>query len=74
MVFVEELAALELVGGGVLGGENGGVAGEAVGEGVLGRTLFAGCGAAVERSAFALFARLRGVGVSGWGLGIGFVI
>jgi hypothetical protein len=45
LVFVEELAAVELVGGGILGGEDGRMAGEAVSEGVLGRTLFAGGGA-----------------------------
>jgi len=44
-VFVDELAAVELVGREVLGGEDGGAAGEAMGEGVLGRTLFAGGGA-----------------------------
>jgi hypothetical protein len=45
LVFLEELAAVELVCGEVLGGEHGGLAGEAVGNGVLGRTLFAGGGA-----------------------------
>jgi hypothetical protein len=45
LVFVEELAAVELVGGGVLGREDGGAAGEAVGDGVLRRALFAGGGA-----------------------------
>ena len=44
MVFVVKLAAVELVGGEVLGGEDGGGGGQAVGEGVLGRTLFAGGG------------------------------
>jgi len=45
LIFVGELAAVELVGGGVLGSEDGGVAGKAVGEGILGRALFAGGGA-----------------------------
>ena len=45
LVFVEKLAAVVLVGGGVLGGEDGRAAGEAVGDGVHGRTLFACCGA-----------------------------
>ncbi len=58
LVFVEELAAVLLVGGGVLGGEYRGTAGEAVGEGVLGRTLFAGDGAGA------------GGAVGGYGLGI----
>ena len=44
MVFVVKLAAVELVGGEVLGGEDGGLAGEAVSGGVLGRTLFARSG------------------------------
>ncbi len=34
LVFSEELAAMALVGGGILRGEGGGAAGEAVGEGV----------------------------------------
>ena len=45
LVFVEELAAVGLVGGGVFGGEDGGGGGEAVAEGVQRRTLFAGFGA-----------------------------
>ena len=68
-IFVEELAAVELVGGGVLGSEDRGAAGESGGEGVLGRALFAGGGAGsggVERiRAVRAHARLWG-----WGLGI----
>jgi hypothetical protein len=45
LVFVKKLAAVELVGGGVLSSEDGGATGESVGEGVLGRALFAGGGA-----------------------------
>jgi hypothetical protein len=45
LVFVEEAAAVELVGGGVLSGEDGRAAGESVGEGILRRTLFASGGA-----------------------------
>jgi hypothetical protein len=45
LVFVEELAAVMLVGGGILGSENGGAAGEAVRLGVAGGALFAGGGA-----------------------------
>ena len=45
LVFIEELAAVALVGCGVLSSENGGAAGEAVRLGVAGRTLFAGGGA-----------------------------
>ena len=45
LVFVEKLAAVALVFGGVLGGDDWGAAGEAVAEGILGRTLFAGGGA-----------------------------
>jgi hypothetical protein len=45
LILVEELAAVLLVGGGILSGENGGTACEAVGDGVLGRALFAGGGA-----------------------------
>jgi hypothetical protein len=43
--FVEELAAERLIGGGILGSEERGAAGKAVGEGILRRTLFAGGGA-----------------------------
>jgi hypothetical protein len=57
LVFVEELAAVALVGGGVLGGEDGGAAGETVGEGVLRRPLFAGGGAGSSGA------------IGGWGLG-----
>ena len=42
LVFVVELAAVELVGGGVLGGQDGGLGGEAVSEGVARGTEFAG--------------------------------
>jgi hypothetical protein len=59
LVFVEELATVELVGGGVLSSEDGGAAGEAVGEGVHRRTLFAGRGAG------------SGGAVGSWGFGIG---
>ena len=45
LVLVEELAAVELVGGGVLGGEDRGSGGQAVAQGVEGGTLFAGGGA-----------------------------
>jgi hypothetical protein len=45
LIFVEELAAMELVSGGVLRGEDRGAAGEAVGEGVAGGALFTGGGA-----------------------------
>ena len=45
LVFVEKLAAVALVGGGVLGGEDRGATGEAVREGIEGRTQFAGGGA-----------------------------
>jgi hypothetical protein len=45
LVFVEELAAVELVGGRVFGGKEGGTAGEAVCQSVERRTLFAGGGA-----------------------------
>ncbi len=45
LVFIEELAAMALVGGGVLRGEDGGAAGESVGEGVARGALFAGGGA-----------------------------
>ena len=44
-VFVEELAAVLLVGGGILSGEDGGLAGEAVSGRVEGGTLFSGGGA-----------------------------
>ena len=45
LVFVEELLAVALVGGGVFGGQDGGAAGEAVAEGVERGALFAGFGA-----------------------------
>ena len=45
LIFVEELAAVALIGGEVLGSQDGGLAGKAVGEGVLRRPLFAGGGA-----------------------------
>jgi hypothetical protein len=64
LVFVEEAAAVELVGGGVLSGEDGRAAGESVGEGVLGRTLFAsgGAGSCGEE-------RVRAVGeIAGYGV------
>jgi hypothetical protein len=71
LVFVEELAAVELVSGGVLSSEDRGAAGEAVGEGVLGRALFAGGGAGSGGEK-----RIRAVGVSGragyWRLAIGY--
>src|SRR5271154_6368318 len=44
-VFVEEAAAVVFVGGPVFGGEDGGSGRQPVGEGILGRTLFAGGGA-----------------------------
>jgi hypothetical protein len=44
-VFIEELAAVVLVCGGVLGCEHGGATGEAMGEGIEGRALFASGGA-----------------------------
>jgi hypothetical protein len=69
-IFVEELTAVELIGGGVLGSEDRGTAGEAVGEGILGRALFAGGGTGSGGEQ-----RVRAVGASarlgGWGLGIG---
>jgi hypothetical protein len=45
LVFVEELAAMALVGGAIFGSEDGIAAGEAMIEGIQGRTLFAGGGA-----------------------------
>ena len=45
LVLVEELAAVLLVGDGILSSEDGGAAGEAVGDGVEGRALFASGGA-----------------------------
>ncbi|MBV9769205.1 MAG: hypothetical protein JOZ32_06520 [Bryobacterales bacterium] len=45
LVFVEKLAAVAVVGVGVLGSEDGGMAGEAVGKGISRRMLFAGGGA-----------------------------
>jgi len=45
VVLGEELLDVALEGGGVLGGEDGGAAGEAVLEGVEGRAEFAGMGA-----------------------------
>jgi hypothetical protein len=45
LVFIVKIVAMALVGGGVLGGEDRRAAGEAVGEGVEGRALFAGGGA-----------------------------
>jgi hypothetical protein len=50
LIFVDELAAVALVGGEVLGSEDGGLAGEAVGGGVEGGTLFAGVGAGSGRA------------------------
>jgi hypothetical protein len=44
-VFAEKATTMRVVRGAILGGEDGGVTGEAVGEGVLGRALFAGGGA-----------------------------
>jgi hypothetical protein len=44
LVFIEELAAVALVSGGIFGSEDRGVAGKAVGEGILRRTLFTGGG------------------------------
>jgi hypothetical protein len=58
LVFLEEAAAMRVVRGSVFGGEDGGAAGEAVGEGVHGRTLFAGGGART------------GGAIGSWGLGI----
>ena len=45
LIFVEELAAMFLIGGWVFGGEDGGRGGQAVAEGVLRGTLLSGCGA-----------------------------
>ncbi|HTW67339.1 MAG TPA: hypothetical protein VME17_22120 [Bryobacteraceae bacterium] len=45
LILVEELATVLLVGGGVLSSEDGGAAGESVGDGVAGGALFAGGGA-----------------------------
>jgi hypothetical protein len=45
LVFLKELAAMALVGGGIFGSEDGIAAGEAMGEGIQGRTLFSGGGA-----------------------------
>jgi hypothetical protein len=74
LVFVEELAAVVLVSGGVLGSEDRGVAGEAVGEGIQGRTLFAGGGAGSggeERvGAVGAIARFGSLGASAGGLGV----
>ena len=44
-IFIEELAAVELVGGWIFGRQNGGVAGESVGEGVARGLALAGFGA-----------------------------
>ena len=58
-----------LVGGGVFGGEDGGAAGQAVSESILGRTLFAGGGAGAGGEK-----RVRAVGASAsggdWGFGV----
>jgi hypothetical protein len=73
LVFVEELAVVLLVGG-VLRGQDGGVAGKAVGYGIQGRTLFAGGGAwsgGEERvGAVSSVARLGGQRESTVGYGI----
>ena len=45
LVFVEELAAVGFISGGIFGGKDDGLGGEAVAEGVEGRALFAGFGA-----------------------------
>jgi hypothetical protein len=45
LVFVEEAAAMGVIGGGIFGGEDGGSGGEAVAQGVEGGTLLAGWGA-----------------------------
>jgi hypothetical protein len=77
LVFVEELAAVALVVGGVLCGEYGRAAGEAVGEGVEGGTLFAGGGAGSGRETrvdpVGAMARLGGLGASAGGLGIQWI-
>ncbi len=44
LIFIEEAAAMGVVGGRVFGGEDGGGGGQAVAQGVAGGTLFAGCG------------------------------
>jgi hypothetical protein len=73
LVFVEELTAVALVCRGVLGSEDGGVAGEAVGGGVKRSALFAGGGAGSGREervgAVGANARLGGSGAGAGGLG-----
>ena len=66
--FIDEAAAVELVGGGVLGGQDGGVAEEAVAERVEGGALLAGVGAGAsgELGVFAI-----GGGAAGGGRGLG---
>src|ERR1700733_8796142 len=70
MILGEELAAVLLGCDGILGSEDGGMAGEAVGDGVLGRTLFAGGGAGSGGES-----RIRAVRANarlwGWGFGVG---
>jgi hypothetical protein len=76
LIFIEELAAVALVGGGILGCDERGVAGKAVGKCILRRTLFAGGGAGTGGEsrirAVRANARLCGWGfairVLGWGL------
>ena len=70
LVFVEKLAAVVLVGVRVLGCDYGGTAGEAVREGVEGRTLFAGggSGSSGEEGVCPIYgAAVRAMaGVGGW--------
>jgi len=77
LVFVEELAVSGAGIRRVLGSEDGGLAGQAVGDGVLRRTLFAGgsAGPGGERRIRTVRANalLRGWGL-GIGVGIGFVM
>ncbi len=65
LVFVGELGAVELVGSGVFGGQDGGAGGQAVGERVLRRTLFAGAGARAGR-----VLRIRAVDGGAVGFGV----
>jgi hypothetical protein len=69
LVFVEEAAAMVGVGGRVFGGEDGGSGGQAVAQGVEGRTLLAGGGARTggEHRVRTVCANAR---VRGWGLGV----
>jgi hypothetical protein len=69
LVFVEELAAVALVGSEVLSGEDGGLAGEAVSGRVEGRTLFAGGGAGAGGEPSIRAVRASAM-LWGWGLGV----